>query len=333
MKILLSSLPFAPKVGGMETIALLLAQEWSAMGHTVTVVTETAEEAAEGFPFAVVRCPDFRTLRRLIKAHDVYLQNNVSVRLLWAWIGTRKPLFIAHHTQLFSESRADALRLVLKRFFMRRATNICVSRAIAASIAPQSHIIGNAYDDKLFHLRPEIERNRDLIFVGRLVRTKGVDVLLRALKILQLRGLTPHLKIVGSGPCEASLRALCEKLDLSAQVEFAGTLRGEALASCMASHRLLVAPSTWQEPFGIVALEGIACGCAVVGSSGGGLSDAIGLCGETFRNGDSEDLARVMTPLLENPSSLRPYLEAAPAHLEKHSARGVATAYLRVFER
>ncbi len=50
-----------------------------------------------------------------------------------------------------------------------------------------------------------------------------------------------------------------------------------------------------------MALEGIACGCVVVGSEGGGLKDAIGPCGDTFRNGDAADLARVLGHRLRHP--------------------------------
>lgn len=303
------------------------------MGHTVTVVTETAQaETGEEFPFEVVRRPDFKTLRRLIKNHDLYLQSNISLNYLLAWLGTRKPLFISHHTALYSRSRKDAMLLAVKRFIISRATNICVSRAIAEANAPHSHIIGNAYDDANFRLRPEIERNKELVFVGRLVPTKGVDVLLRALKILQTRGLTPHLTIIGTGPRERMWRDLCAELGLDRQVEWAGVLRGEALATRIAAHRILVAPSTWQEPFGIVALEGMACGCMVVGSRGGGLSDAIGPGGATFQNGDSQDLARVLAPFLQNPATTAPYIEAAPDHLEKHKPQNIARAYLQLFE-
>lgn len=332
MRILLSSYAFAPAVGGIETISLVLAQGWSALGHEVTVVTETVEETGESFAFEVVRRPDFRALRRLIASHDIYFQNNVSLQLLWAWAGTRKPLFIAHQTWLYSDTRAEALRTRLKRFFIARATSVSISKSIADAIAPGSILIPNAYDDQIFRVHPDVARERDLVFVGRLVPDKGVDVLLRALHLLKTRGLTPNLTIIGDGPDAQTLRGLGTALELKAQVEFAGVLRGEELAKRIGAHRILVVPSIWNEPFGIVALEGIACGCAVVGSSGGGLPDAIGPCGATFPNGDSEALAGVLMPLLRDPALWKPFLEAAPAHLEKHRAENVARAYLEVFE-
>ncbi len=338
MKILMASYHFAPSVGGIETISMILARVWSQMGHDVTVVTATSEktENDDEFPFEIVRNPDFKHLRRLILSHEIYFQNNISLQLLWAWIGTGKPLFIAHQTWLYSDTRAEAVRTLFKRLFIRRAVSISISRAIAGAIAPRSHLIGNAYDSQTFRVLPSVTRDKDLVFVGRLVEDKGVDVLLQALEILKKRGLTPHLSVVGSGPQQAELRALCTELGLDNQIEWAGTVRGEELAKLLNAHQILVVPSTWQEPFGIVALEGIACGCAVVGSRGGGLPDAIGPCGALFENGNAEDLARVLAPilaqLLENPATLQTYQAGASAHLEKHSEQSVARAYLAVFQ-
>jgi glycogen(starch) synthase len=91
-------------------------------------------------------------------------------------------------------------------------------------------------------------------------------------------------------------------------------------------------PSVWHEPFGIVALEGIACGCAVVGTAGGGLPDAIGPCGVTVPNGDAAALAEAIAALLDDPDRIAAYRAAAPAHLARHRPRRVAEEYLRVME-
>ena len=94
----------------------------------------------------------------------------------------------------------------------------------------------------------------------------------------------------------------------------------------------MVVPSLWDEPFGIVALEGIACGCVVVGSSGGGLKDAIGECGVTFPNGDVAALTEALANLLTNPEQLDSYRQKAQSHLARHQPTEVAKAYLKVFE-
>jgi glycogen synthase len=82
-----------------------------------------------------------------------------------------------------------------------------------------------------------------------------------------------------------------------------------------------------------VALEGAASGCVVLGSEGGGLPEAIGPTGLTFRRNDATDLAEKLTHLLQHPQEWPRYREAAPAHLDLHQPTGAARRYLEVFGR
>jgi glycosyltransferase involved in cell wall biosynthesis len=116
--------------------------------------------------------------------------------------------------------------------------------------------------------------------------------------------------------------------DLKLPVVFLGSLRGEALAQELNRHEIMVVPSRWKEPFGIVALEGMACGCKLVGSDGGGLPDAIGPGGITFKRGDVNDLARAISQAL--PLEIDP--SVVEAHLQNHRIESVAKSYLKVFE-
>jgi glycosyltransferase involved in cell wall biosynthesis len=111
-------------------------------------------------------------------------------------------------------------------------------------------------------------------------------------------------------------------------VTFAGEKVGGELAELMNYHQVIVIPSRWPEPLGIVALEGIACGCIAVGSKQGGLSEAIGNCGMTFRNGDSEELAARLAELLRDSTMREKFRTAAPLHLERFRAQTVAQRYL-----
>ncbi|MDJ0708316.1 MAG: glycosyltransferase, partial [Leptolyngbyaceae cyanobacterium MO_188.B28] len=97
-------------------------------------------------------------------------------------------------------------------------------------------------------------------------------------------------------------------------------------------HQIMVVPSLWAEPFGVVALEGIACGCVVVGSEAGGLTEAIGPCGVTFPNGNAGELAQILKKLLEFPQNLAKYRASAASHLLRHQQTEVAKLYLQVFE-
>src|SRR5262249_18638080 len=95
--------------------------------------------------------------------------------------------------------------------------------------------------------------------------------------------------------------------------------------------RFLVVPSLWEEPFGIVALEGLACGCVPIVSRRGGLVEAIGPHGYSFENGDTGGLAQVLAHVLRNPDS-RTKLPGVEAHLANFTARRVAERYVEAFQ-
>ena len=94
----------------------------------------------------------------------------------------------------------------------------------------------------------------------------------------------------------------------------------------------MVIPSRWAEPFGVVALEGIACGCVVVGSEAGGLKEAIGPCGITFANGSERALADALKRILLDQALEDSFRRAAPEHLAKFNAHEIAQEYLRLLQ-
>jgi len=323
MKILLGSHHFFPSTGGVETVSVLLAQEFVARGHEVRVVTQTPGNG--DFPFAVVRRPGAFELMRQVRWCDVFLQNNISLRTLWPLLFIRRPLFIAHQTWITNADGSTGWQHRLKRYVLRHATSFAISRAMADSLPVPSIRVGNPFDDQVFTESPAEPKKRELIFVGRLVSDKGANLLLEALKLMKTK---PRLTIVGDGPERALLEKQIADLQLNAQIEFAGSRHGAELADALREREILVVPSLWQEPFGIVALEGIACGCVVIGSAGGGLAEAIGPCGVTFPNGDAPALAAAITRLLDDPAERNRLRQNAPAHLARFTPRAVAAVYL-----
>lgn len=331
MKILISSHFFAPSVGGIELVSGILADEFHRLGHEIRVITRTPDpENKARLPFPVFRQPGRSGIKAQIRWCDVYLQSNISLATLWPALLSRKPVLVVHHTWI---SRVDGrigwqdrLKLFATRLVRR---NLAVSTALAATIPVRCGVVANPYRDDVFTEDSLAVRDRDLVFVGRLVSDKGCSILLEALARLAAEAIRPSLTVVGSGPELENLQAQAMSSGLAGQVVFAGQKTGPELAALLNRHRILVVPSLWKEPFGIVALEGIACGCAAVGSSGGGLPDAIGPCGVTFPNGDHRVLAERLRELLADPGCLASYRVAAPGHLAKHTRVAVADAYLR----
>jgi glycosyltransferase involved in cell wall biosynthesis len=93
----------------------------------------------------------------------------------------------------------------------------------------------------------------------------------------------------------------------------------------------MVIPSVYEEGFGVVALEGIACGLVPVGSNFGGLPGAIGPCGATFPLGDDCSLANLLSNLLSDHDRLARYRSEAASHLARHDPDVVANRYIECF--
>ena len=332
MKILIYSPCFYPNLGGLETVVSILAHEFLAQGNTVQVITTTPATDSKGFPFPVIRNPSPLKFLKLIRWCDLYFQPNISLKGVWPLLVSPKPWVISHNNWYSRHDGHRSWQDRLKHFALRFASGISVSQAVAKHVPSPSTVVPNPYRAESFQQLPHIQRDRELVFLGRLVSDKGADLLLEAMGTLKQQGIRPRLTIIGKGPEEAKLRQQAQDWEITDQVTFAGIKVEQKLVELLNAHQIMVVPSRWQEPFGIVALEGIACGCVVVGSEGGGLKDAISNCGLTFTNGDSQALAEVLQELLTQPEQISRYREHATTHLSCHQPKQVAKAYLEVFQ-
>jgi glycosyltransferase involved in cell wall biosynthesis len=192
--------------------------------------------------------------------------------------------------------------------------------------------VHNPYRDDLFRRLPDVAKDRDIVFLGRLVSDKGPHVLVDSLSWLSRNGLRPSVSIIGHGPELPILTQRIAELGLTDRVQFCGIQTGDALVRLLNRHRIMVVPSLWDEPFGIVALEGAACGNVVVGSDGGGLPEAIGPCGPLFPKGDAVALGGELRRLLLDDELVAKYVNAAPKHLEHRTASSVVSRYLEIVE-
>jgi glycosyltransferase involved in cell wall biosynthesis len=324
MKLLIHSTAFYPHVGGYETSVMLFAQHFAARGYDLTIITYTPDPNYTVFPFKVIRNPGLKVFFQELRRCDVFVHESVSLKAIWQLFFVPKPLVIVHH---------NFWEVFLKIFVARFAVNICVSNSIAEKL-PEGKlktVIHNPYDEGLFRLLNE-KRDIELVYLGRLVNEKGVSVLLKALNLLKNQNLFPRLTIIGDGHIKEVLQEEAKTLGLEKQVTWLGVKRGEDLVKHLNQHQIMVVPSTYEEPFGIVALEGMACGCVPIVSERGGLKEAIGECGITFPNGDAEKLAEILSDLLADKARLEIFREKAKNHLLKHTRKAVGEQYEAIFE-
>ena len=332
MRILVHSYAFYPSIGGIESISDILAREWVKAGHEVKLITLTPNSGDENkSPYSVIRRPGLISQISLTHWCDIIFQNNISLQLIWPRYLFWKPAVVAIQTWIVRNDGSKNWREMIKVQLLKNVHCISISRAVAEHLPVSSPVIGNPFQDEIFKLMPDVTRLNDLIFVGRLVSDKGLDVLLSALAHLKDKGMKPGLTVVGEGSESGNLQAQVKELNLDDQVVFIGLKKDRELAEILNAHRIMVVPSRWAEPFGIVALEGIACGCVVVGSEAGGLIEAMGPCGMTFPNGDPDALANRLSEILEDHSRSEILLKKRVNHLRSFKSEAVARQYLDCF--
>jgi glycogen(starch) synthase len=323
MNVFINSRVFLPSCGGLENVMHMIATELSRAGHSVTVVTMTPADGEDPVEYRILRRPSLRTFIRQALQADVCLVANISLRTTPLLLLLRCSVVALHHG--WYGKRRDP-RDLLKNLLTYFTHNIFCSEGVKRKIPGQGIVIPNAFAPT-FRLRADIIRDRDIVFLGRLVSDKGCGILIKALGMLRDRRIGAALTIVGAGPELPRLESQVRELGLGDAVTFAGRLEGDALARMLARHRVLAVPSVWEEPFGIVALEGAACGCVVIGTDGGGLPEAIGPCGILVRRADAVAFAEGLERLLTDRELEDNCRRAAPAHLACHTQSATGDRY------
>ena len=228
------------------------------------------------------------------------------------------------------------------RFLWRRAAAVAANseglRALALRSAADVPIavIANGVDTTVFH--PAETRDGEggpvrLLFVGRLVRQKGLDVLFRS-----LAGLPPPanavLDVVGDGPELPALRELGDRLGLTDTVRFRGWCARDALPEYYRCADVFVLASR-DEGMPNVLLEAMASGLPVVATEVAGIDELLqeGVGGVLVPTEDPDALRDRLAELIADPA-LRAQLGAAGRELaeRKYSWRRSAEAYLRLVE-
>jgi glycosyltransferase involved in cell wall biosynthesis len=185
-------------------------------------------------------------------------------------------------------------------------------------------VIYNGIDPRFLTL-PRKVSNKDetfqLLFVGRIRVEKGILVILKALDLLLNEMKTKmdlpslHLHIIGDGDelYISELQTFLKEKRLSDIVTFHGKIPQDDLITYYDRSDLMLVPSLWQEPFGLVVAEAMACGLPVIASNIGGPAEIITneINGLLFEAGDERALALAITELINNPEKRERFGQAA----------------------
>ena len=339
LRILFLTHKFYPDVGGIEVNSEILANAFHRAGHTLRLLTWSRGDDKKKFPFEVTRDPSVLEMLQAHRWADVVFENNPCMRLAWPSVFFLKPSIVALRTWV---SRSDGRiqwqdKIKLARLKHARSV-IAVSDSVRRKCWPKAVVIANPYRADTFVSLENSKRDYDFVFLGRLVSDKGADLAIKALqKVMYAKdagqkneGAGYSLTIIGDGPDRKKLEDLANALGPRVRIRFTGILRGKVLVSWLNRHKYLLVPSVWEEPFGNVVLEGMACGCIPIVSDGGGLPDAVGDAGLIFKRGDVDSLTGCIRKVIDDADLRARLRKAAKSHLAAHHPDIIAEKYLDV---
>ncbi len=195
------------------------------------------------------------------------------------------------------------------------------------------HVIPNGVPGDVFRPSPSWPLDGGyVLFVGRLVAQKGLAILVRAVGEVLYRWPDLQLVVGGEGMVGPAAEVVARYLGLAHRVSFRGWQGGEDLVRLYQDARAVVVPSIY-EPFGIVALEAMACGRPVIVSDVGGLREIVtdGVDGYLVPAGDHAALAQCMVDICRNPQRAREMGRNARARAESFTWDASAAATASVY--
>lgn len=173
---------------------------------------------------------------------------------------------------------ADACQLV----YEKADAVVGVSQKVLDKIRQRVDISGKSFvayngvdTDKFCPVEKKTSDKVNITAIGNLIRLKGHDYTLRAIKVLVDKGYENiRLKLIGRGPLEQELKDLAKELDIEQYVDFVGYIPYEDVAKQLQNSDIFVLPS-WYEALGCVYLEAMACGVPAIGCRNNGIDEVI----------------------------------------------------------
>ena len=278
--------------GGIEVFAERHVARLRAEGHEVDVASDSHREFGRYDEIVVHKCSDVATLEKFPPEKTVYYVHDPEPICPRGYAYT--PL--KHNCTraggvwpcLFCAPACRSWKAALGRVFSQSRRIAAMSRfkkIVVISEFMKSRLVANDIPAEKIVVEPPVIRTVvagktvphspipvtpvDLLYVGQLIRGKGVHLLLEAMAKMKSHRT---LDIVGTGNMEGELKAIAERLGLKGRVRFNGFQ--DSPQEWMRRAACVVVPSFWQEPYGLVAAEAVALGRPVVAFAIGGLPEA-----------------------------------------------------------
>ena len=362
MKIGIVTPTFHPYPGGVPEHVYHSCVELGRLGHDVRVITTNFGPGEAPNEEQVIRigrsvpvpangsiCPvavDVRMrgkVRRMLRAErfDVlHLHEPLMPSLCLAVLAEANvPVVGTFHANNDGALGYKLFRPILENYIDRLDARIAVSpaavRTISRHFGGDYTVIPNGVDIERFSAAapPRDDGFFNILFVGRLEPRKGAKYLLRAMPDVLDAVPAARLVVVGSGPMAGYYRSHLPDA-VADKVVFAGRVSGEELARHYAEADVFCSPATGGESFGIVLIEAMAAGAAVVASDIAGYRDVVsdGTTGLLVHRGDPDSIAEAIIRLARDDGLRRELVESARSDVRQYSWTRVTRRILNVYE-
>jgi len=204
------------------------------------------------------------------------------------------PISIMKNMKMLHRIR-DVYRVIILSEFMRK-------NLILNQILPDHIVKIYPFLEQKAHIPKKDRYTPELLFVGRIIPAKGVDLLIETIRQVE----SPcHLTIVGTGSDLPHIKNLIDKYNLRSRITLAGWVKDPEKYFQKAD--IVLIPSRWQEPFGLAGVEAFSYGLPVIAFDVGGIHEwLIDHCnGYRVPPNDVSAFAATIDALLRNPGLLR----------------------------
>lgn len=352
MKILYFVHWFWPHIGGMETLSMNAIPHLKKRGHNIIVVTSTSQIATapkdeyQGIP--IYRLPMYDALQQrdvkmflyvqkeLIKIHKEFEPELIHLHFGGMPVGIflpniskeskhQTPIVLTLHAGI-SGLRAGSDTLMGK--LLRRSTQIvAVSNSVMNSALKTLPDIKNKII-RIYNGVPTPQVSPDILnfstpkilCIGRMVKEKGFDIMLEAFRTILQKHPQARLILAGDGPVKKELETLATEYGIFDNVSFLGWVSPERVPTLINRSTIVVVPSRWEEPFGLVAIEAALLQRPVIASKVGGLKEIVqdNSTGLFFNKENSNELAQKVSFLLSNPEVAKKFGITGQKYAQEH---------------
>lgn len=327
---------YPPHKGGIETVIESISESLAAYADVEVLVANdrprTVRERVGDIPVtraasfgsmaATSLCPTFSGWMRSLCGDINHLhESNPLATIAYLTARPRGKLIVSFHSEIVRQRRLMKGYEPFRRRLLQRAARILVATPDhflhSPSLAPfreKCAVVPFGIDVDRFSEAPNLSIRAEqlrrrfeppiVLFVGRLVYYKGVDVLIRSME-----GVPATLLIAGDGPMRLRWRRMAREGPSGDRIHFLGEVATEELPSLYHASDVLVLPSiNSSEAFGVVQLEAMAAGKPVISTrlnSGVAWVNQHERTGLIVEPGDAEELARAIRHLVEHPELRR----------------------------